>query len=62
MVSVITDYARTFVLLNQFDSERLPTTDFDQNIRYEIRHEEARAAIDALRDDLIATKAKPTTW
>jgi len=53
LVSVITDYARTFVLLNQFDSERLPTTDFDEDIRYEIRYEEARKAIDALKHDLM---------
>ncbi len=54
LVSVITDYARTFVLLNQFDSERLPTTDFDEHIRYEIRYDEARAAIHALKQDLIS--------
>lgn len=53
LVRVITDYARTFVLLNQFDSERLPTTDFDEDLRYEIRYDEARAAIDALKRDLI---------
>ena len=54
LVSVIANYARTFVLLNQFDSERLPTTDFDENIRYEIKYPEARAAIDLLKQDLIA--------
>ncbi len=54
LVSVISNYARTFVMLNQFDSERLPTTDFDENIRYEITYPEARSAIDALQQDLIA--------
>jgi hypothetical protein len=33
LVRVIADYARTFVLLNQFDSERLPLTDFTSTIR-----------------------------
>ncbi|MDH5694070.1 MAG: virulence RhuM family protein [Gammaproteobacteria bacterium] len=54
LVRVISDYARTFVLLNQFDSERLPTTDFDEHIRYEIKYDEARSAINTLKQDLIA--------
>ena len=54
LVSVITDYARTFILLNQFDSERLPTTDFDKEIRYEIQYDEAKQAIAALKQDLMA--------
>ena len=54
LVRVITDYARTFVLLNQFDSERLPTSDFDEHIRYEIKYDEARSAINTLKMNLIA--------
>jgi len=54
LVSVITDYTRTFVLLNQFDSERLPDSDFSQEIRFEIKYSEARAAIDLLQKSLIA--------
>lgn len=54
LVNVIADYANTFVLLNQFDSERLPTTDFDEHIRYQINYDEARAAIALLVKDLIA--------
>ena len=54
LVSVITGYARTFVLLNQFDSERLPLGDFATSIRYEIEPSEAVAAIAALRADLMA--------
>jgi len=54
LVDVITGYARTFILLNQFDSERLPTTDFDEEVRYEIQYDEARQAITALKQDLIA--------
>ena len=54
LVSVITGYARTFVLLNQFDSERLPLGDFAAEIRYEIKAPEALAGIATLKADLIA--------
>ncbi|MDP2211860.1 MAG: virulence protein RhuM/Fic/DOC family protein [Candidatus Aquicultor sp.] len=54
LVSVITGYARTFVLLNQFDSERLPLGDFATTIRYEIQPAEAEAGITALKADLMA--------
>jgi len=53
LVSVIAGYTRTFVLLNQFDSERLPLGDFATTIRYEIREDEALAGIAALKADLI---------
>ena len=59
LVSVIADYTNTFVLLNQFDSERLPTTDFDEDIRYQINYDEARTAIALLVKDLI-TKGEAT--
>ena len=54
LVDVITGYARTFVLLNQFDNERLPTGDFDEDIRYEIKYGEAKVAINVLKQDLVA--------
>ncbi len=54
LVKVIADYTNTFVLLNQFDSERLPTADFEEDIRYQINYGEARAAIALLLKDLIA--------
>lgn len=53
LVNVIAAYARTFVLLNQFDSERLPLGDFATTIRYEIQPEEALAGIAALKADLM---------
>jgi prophage maintenance system killer protein len=53
LVKVIADYTHTFVLLNQFDGERLPTDDFDEDIRYKINHKEARQAISLLVDSLI---------
>ncbi len=53
LVKVIADYANTFVLLNQFDSERLPLNDFDENIRYQIEYDEAKAAIALLVENLM---------
>ncbi|HLQ25481.1 MAG TPA: virulence protein RhuM/Fic/DOC family protein [Acidiferrobacterales bacterium] len=54
LVRVIADYARTFVLLNQFDSERLPVEGFLTRIHYEIGQQEATTAIAALKADLVA--------
>ncbi len=54
LLSVITGYARTFVLLNQFDSERLPLGEFATTIRYEIQPDEAVEGIASLKADLIA--------
>ncbi|MEQ1838559.1 MAG: virulence protein RhuM/Fic/DOC family protein [Candidatus Nitrotoga sp.] len=53
LVSVIAGYTRTFVLLNQFDSERLPLGNFATTIHYEIREDEALTGIAALKVDLI---------
>ena len=53
LVSVIAGYTRTFVLLNQFDSERLPLGGFATTIHYEIQDDEALAGIAALKADLI---------
>ncbi len=54
LVNVIASYARTFVLLNQFDSERLPLGDFATTIHYEIREDEALAGIATLKADMLA--------
>jgi death-on-curing family protein len=54
LVSVIAGYARTFVLLNQFDSERLPSEGFAEDVRYAIEPDEANGAIAALKADLLA--------
>lgn len=62
LVRVIADYARTFVLLNQFDSERLPLTDFSGTIRYEIRYDEAVDAIALLKQDLMGRHEASTLF
>jgi death-on-curing family protein len=54
LVSVIAGYARTFVLLNQFDSERLTRDGFAEDIRYVIEPADANAGIAALKADLLA--------
>jgi len=60
LVSVISGYARTFVLLNQFDSERLPQEGFADEISYEIQPCEANVGIAALKADLLTLReARP---
>ncbi|BCG25544.1 cytochrome c [Pseudomonas tohonis] len=53
LVSVIAGYARTFVLLNQFDGERLARDGFTEDIRYVIEPGEAAECIAALKADLM---------
>ena len=45
------------MILNQFDSGRLPLADFDEDIRYQINYAEARAAIAILLKGLISKGA-----
>lgn len=56
LLQVITDYAQTFVLLNQYDSDRLPAADFNKNLTYEISHDEAVGAITQLKQALMDKK------
>ncbi|GAC1033408.1 RhuM family protein [Pseudomonas sp. No.21] len=53
LVSVIAGYARTFLLLNQFDGERLARDGFTEDIRYVIEPGEAAECIAALKADLM---------
>lgn len=53
LARIITDYAQTFVLLNQFDSERLPDEGFQTNLYFEIELDEANQAIAALKKDML---------
>lgn len=54
LLRVITDYAQTFILLNQYDSGRLSTEALNLNITYEIQLDEALSAIEELKKVLIA--------
>jgi prophage maintenance system killer protein len=56
LVSVLSHYTQSYILLNQFDSDSLKTENLNQNISYEIKYEEAKPEIDALKQKLIALK------
>lgn len=53
LARITTDYAQTFVLLNQFDSERLPDEGFQTDLYFEIKFDEANQAIAALKKDML---------
>ncbi|HZH96714.1 MAG TPA: virulence protein RhuM/Fic/DOC family protein [Flavisolibacter sp.] len=54
LLQIISTYTRSFILLNQFDSNLL-TTDFsDKPLTHEIKYDEAIAAIEQLKKELIA--------
>lgn len=53
LLDIITNYTQSFVLLNQFDSNRLVSDQLNENITYEIEYTEAVKAIDLLKKQLI---------
>jgi hypothetical protein len=48
LLEIISNYTRSFVLLNQFDSQRLEISSLSKNITYEIKFKEAASAIEKL--------------
>lgn len=56
LLEIISNYTRSFILLNQFDSNRLEAEKLTENITYEIRYEEAKTAIEELKRQLIVKK------
>jgi hypothetical protein len=56
LLTILNNYTRSFDLLNQYDSHRLKATKLSDRITYEIRYEEANAAIAELKKQLIARK------
>lgn len=56
LLEIFGGYTRSFVLLNQYDSHKLPSEAFNPNITYEIEYGEAKAAIAELKKQLIAKK------
>jgi hypothetical protein len=54
LLEIISKYTRTFVLLNQFDSNSLSNEPSDKPLTHEINYEEAIAAIEQLKKKLIA--------
>ena len=56
LLEIINSYAGSFVLLNRFDSDELPTKPLNEEVTYEIKYAEARTAIDELKGQLIKKK------
>ncbi len=54
LLEIISTYTRSFVLLNQFDSNSLETETSDKALTHEIKYEEALSAIEDLKKKLIA--------
>lgn len=54
LLEVLGSYTQSFILLNQYDSHNLTTDNLNENITYEIQYEEAKAAIEALKKQLIS--------
>ncbi len=54
LLEIISNYTRSFVLLNQFDSNSLTNDPSDKPLTHEINYEEALAAIEQLKKKLIA--------
>lgn len=56
LLDIITHYTRSFVLLNQFDSNELSQEKLNKNITYEIEYNDAINAIVELKKQLIKKK------
>ncbi len=53
LLEIIQKYANSFTLLGQYDAKNLATENLSENITYEIRYDEAKAAIVELKNQLI---------
>lgn len=56
LLEILGNYTKSFVLLNQYDSHSVQTGKLSESITYEIRYEEAKAAIIELKKQLISKK------
>lgn len=56
LLKILSNYTKSFVLLNQYDSHNLSSENLNSNITYEIKYLEARAAIYQLKKQLLAKK------
>lgn len=62
LLSIITNYTQSFILLNQFDSDTLTAEKLNENITYEIEYGEAVKAIAELKKQLIKKKEASTLF
>lgn len=56
LLEIIKNYNKSFILLNQFDSNNLNKEKLNENITYEIKFEEALKAIEELKSQLMKKK------
>lgn len=56
LLDIITNYAQSFILLNQFDSNKIETAQVSENITYEVQYDEAKTAIAELKKNLAKRK------
>lgn len=56
LLDILGNYAKSFVLLNQYDSQSVQPGKLAENITYEIQYDEAKAAISELKKQLIGEK------
>jgi len=56
LLEILSNYTKSFVLLNQFDGNKLVSEKLNENITYEIQYREAKAAIAELKKQLIKKK------
>lgn len=56
LLDVLAGYTKSFLLLNQYDSQKLQHEKLNENITYEIQYVEAKEAIAELKRQLIAKK------
>ena len=56
LLNILSNYTKSFILLNQFDSNRLDTSSLNENITYEIEYKEAILAISELKRQQIEKK------
>lgn len=56
LLDVLSQYTKSFVLLNQFDSNSIALQKLEDNITYEIQYDEALTAITALKKQLASQK------
>lgn len=56
LLDILANYTKSFILLNQFDSNRLELNYLEENITYEIDYGQALFAIKALKSQLIQKK------
>jgi death-on-curing family protein len=56
LLEILSNYTKSFVLLNQYDSHNLQPDNLSENITYEIQYEEAKTAIAELKSQLISKK------